>query len=211
MLGVMARTTDPRLRELLMALSRHLHAFVQEVKLTEREFQQAVRCINALGQQSSDSHNETMLMAGSLGLSMLICLLNNGKTGNQRTSASLLGPFFRGGSPPTDNGASIVRSPTPGPPLFVQAQVVDIGGTAVPDAEVDIWQSAPTGLYENQDPTQVDMNLRGRFTTDDRRSLFVSLSHAGALSDSDRRPRRGTPSRAGSSSIPTGAPARPDL
>lgn len=166
-LEVMARTSDPRLREILVALARHLHTFVQEVKLTEREFQQAVRCVNALGQQSSDSHNEAMLMAGSLGLSMLVCLMNNGKVGDRHTSASLLGPFWRAQSPRTESGASIVRSPTPGPSLFVNAQVVDVAGAAVPGAEVDVWQSAPTGLYENQDPTQGDMNLRGRFTTDD--------------------------------------------
>lgn len=170
-LEVMARTTDPRLREILVALARHLHTFIEEVKLTEREFQQAIRCINALGQQSSDSHNEAMLMAGSLGLSMLVCLLNNGRAGHRRTSASLLGPFWRAESPRTESGASIVRSPTPGPSLFVHAQVLDIAGSAVTGAEVDVWQSAPTGLYENQDPTQVDMNLRGRFTTDDNGRL----------------------------------------
>ena len=41
-LAVTARTTDPRLREILVALARHLHTFIQEVKLTEREFQQAI-------------------------------------------------------------------------------------------------------------------------------------------------------------------------
>jgi len=36
------------------------------------------------------------------------------------------------------------------------------------DAEVDVWQSSSEGFYENQDPQQVDMNLRGKFRTDEQ-------------------------------------------
>jgi catechol 1,2-dioxygenase len=68
-------------------------------------------------------------------------------------------------SPRAENGASIVRSPTPGEPLFVTGHVVDRAGQAVAEAEVDVWHSSPVGLYENQDSGQTDMNLRGKFTT----------------------------------------------
>ena len=63
------RAEDPRLREILLALVRHLHGFVREVRLTEREFQEAVRVIVAMGQKTTPSHNEVVLMAGSLGVS----------------------------------------------------------------------------------------------------------------------------------------------
>jgi catechol 1,2-dioxygenase len=65
-----------------------------------------------------------------------------------------------------ENGSSIVRSDTPGPPLFVNGRVVDRAGNPVAGAEVDVWHASPVGLYENQDPGQADMNLRGKFTTD---------------------------------------------
>ncbi|MCV9938364.1 catechol 1,2-dioxygenase [Boseaceae bacterium BT-24-1] len=165
--GVMERTDDPRLREIMVSLVRHLHGFVRDVRLTETEFREAVAVLNEIGQLASDTHNEMMLMAGSLGVSSLVCLLNNGDGGNTETSQSLLGPFWRLDSPRVENGGSIVRSDTPGAPLFVMGRAVDEQGRAIPGAEVDVWHASPVGLYENQDPEQAEMNLRGKFTTDD--------------------------------------------
>jgi catechol 1,2-dioxygenase len=165
-LAEMNRAQDPRLREILGAAVRHLHAFAAEVKLSETEFQQACAWIARLGQLTTASHNEVVLCAGSLGLSSLVCLLNNGDAGRTPTTANLLGPFWRDDSPPTANGGSIVRSPTPGEPIFVTAWVKDTQGRPVAGAEVDVWHSSAEGYYENQDPQQADMNLRGRFITD---------------------------------------------
>ena len=81
--------------------------------------------IARLGQRTNESHNEVMLAAGSLGVSALVCLLNNGDGGRSQTTANLMGPFWREGSPRMANGASIVRSPTPGVPVFVDAWVND--------------------------------------------------------------------------------------
>ena len=108
---------------------RHLHAWVREVRLTEAEFQKAGAIIAKLGQLSDKSHNEVVLIAGSLGVSSLVCLINNGDHGKRETTANLLGPFWRAGSPPTANGASIVRSPTPGEPMFVTAHVKDLAAS----------------------------------------------------------------------------------
>src|SRR5437588_3539841 len=163
---VMQRTSDPRLREIMVSLVKHLHGFVRDVRLTEAEFRDAAAMLAELGQQSTDTHNEVILMAGSLGVSSLVCLLNNGDQGNTETSQSLLGPFWRLNSPRVENGGSIVRSETPGAPLFVNGRVVDKDGRPVAGAEVDVWHASPVGLYENQDPEQADMNLRGKFTTD---------------------------------------------
>jgi catechol 1,2-dioxygenase len=164
-LAVMQRTTDPRLREIMTVLVKHLHGFVTEARLTEAEFRQAASVINAIGQCSNETHNEAVLMAGSLGVSQLVCLLNNGNQGQTATSQNLLGPFWRLHSPATANGASIVRGPTPGAALFVRGLVVDRQGRPVADALVDVWQASPAGFYENQDPQQAPMNLRGQFTT----------------------------------------------
>jgi catechol 1,2-dioxygenase len=164
--AVMENTTDPRLREIMVSLVRHLHGFVRDVRLTEAEFREAAAILTEIGRQTGDTHNEMILMAGSLGVSALVCLLNNGDQGNTETSQSLLGPFWRLNSPRMENGGSIVRSDTPGPPLFVNARVQDAEGRPIAGAEVDIWHASPVGLYENQDPEQADMNLRGKFTTD---------------------------------------------
>jgi catechol 1,2-dioxygenase len=165
-LAVMQRTQDARLREIMTVLVKHLHGFVTEARLTEAEFRQATAILNDIGQRSTETHNEAVLMAGSLGVSQLVCLLNNGNQGQNATSQNLLGPFWRLHSPATANGGSIVRSPTPGAALFVRGLVVDRAGQAVAGAEVDIWQASPAGLYENQDAQQAPMNLRGKFTTD---------------------------------------------
>jgi len=174
------RVEDPRLREILQALVRHLHGFVREVRLTEREFQQAAGIIVALGQKTTSSHNEAVLMAGSLGLSALVCLLNNGNNGQTETQANMLGPFWRDDQPLSKSGSSLVRSPTPGPGLVVHATVQDGAGRPVAGAEVDVWHSSPEGLYENQDPSQAEMNLRGRFITDGAGCFhFTSVKPAG--------------------------------
>jgi len=165
-LSEVARAPNPRLREVMSAFVRHLHDFAREVKLTEEEFHAAMAYIVAIGKHSNENHNEAVLMAGSLGLSPLICLLNNGDHGQTETDASQLGPFWRMHSPKTENGGTIVRSPTPGPVLFVDAYYRDVHGRSIEGAEVDVWHSSPEGFYENQDPIQSDMNLRGKFITD---------------------------------------------
>jgi len=179
-LAEIERIENPRMREIAAAAVRHLHAFAREVKLTEDEFRQGCSFIARLGQKTNENHNEVVLLCGSLGLSALVCLLNNGNNGQTETTANMLGPFWRTESPSTENGGSIVRSATPGPPLFVNALVMNTNGAPVADAEVDVWHSSPEGFYENQDPIQANMNLRGKFRTDaDGRIRFRSVRPAG--------------------------------
>ncbi len=179
-LDVMKRTPDPRLREIMTSLITHLHAFVRETRLTEREFQDGCAIIAELGHRTTDTHNEVVLMAGSLGVSSLVCLLNNGDKGQTETNQNLLGPFWRLHSPETANGASILRSPTEGTPMFVKTRFVDPAGAPIVGAKVDIWHSNDEGFYENQDEHQADMNLRGSFTSDASGAIaFRSIKPAG--------------------------------
>jgi hydroxyquinol 1,2-dioxygenase len=179
-LSELERAPNARFREIMSAFVRHLHDFAREVKLTEEEFQAAIAYMIALGRHTNETHNEAVLMSGSLGFSTLICLLNNGNNGQTETTANLLGPFWRMNSPHTENGDSIVRSPTPGPALFVNAWIKDQSGRPIEGVEIDVWHSSPEGFYENQDPVQADMNLRGKFTTDkDGHFSFRSVKPAG--------------------------------
>jgi hydroxyquinol 1,2-dioxygenase len=171
-LSELERADDPRFREIMSSAVRHLHAWVREVSLTEAEFQKAGAIIARLGQLSDKSHNEVVLIAGSLGVSSLVCLINNGDHGKRETTANLLGPFWRAGSPRVDNGGTIVRSETPGEPMFVTAYVKDREGRPVANAEVDVWHTSGEGIYENQDPGQADWNLRGKFTTDEAGKIW---------------------------------------
>ncbi len=201
-LAAMARTEEPRLRELLTALVKHLHAFVRETRLTEAEYRAATAIVNEIGRRSNDSHNEAVLMAGSLGVSSLVCLLNNGVDGSAETSQSLLGPFWRLHSPRVANGGSLLRSATPGEALLVTGRVVDASGAPIEGAEVDIWHASPVGLYENQDSEQAEMNLRGKIVTDvDGRFWFSTVKMVGypiptdgvvgrLLSAQNRQPKR---------------------
>jgi len=179
-LAELSRAESPRFKEIMSAAVEHLHAFVRDAQLTEAEFHQCCAVIAKLGQLTTPSHNEVVLAAGSLGISSLVCLLNNGDRGQTDTTANLMGPFWRMNSPRTDNGSSIVRTPTPGVPIFVDAWVKDSLGHPVEGAEVDVWHTSADGFYENQDPEQGDMNLRGKFTTDAKgRIAFRSVKPAG--------------------------------
>ena len=149
----------------MTSLVAHLHDFVREVKLTEEEFREATKILNTMGQQTNDRHNEFVLMAGSLGVSTLVCLQNNGDKGATETTQSLLGPFWRLNHPETQNGGSILRSDTPGPRLYGRFLFQDQQGKPIAGLEVDIWHASPVGLYENQDESQAEYNLRGKFRT----------------------------------------------
>ncbi|MBV9538043.1 MAG: hydroxyquinol 1,2-dioxygenase [Acidisphaera sp.] len=164
-LRAMSGAQDARLRQVMEAFVRHLHAFAREVRLTEDEFERAVDVLNRIGRATHGAHNEGILFADAVGLSTLVCLLNNGGAGPTETAAALLGPFWRDNAPPTQDGGSIVRSPTDGPALAVTGRFTDPQGAPLAAVEVDVWHSSPSGFYENQDATQAEMNLRGRFTT----------------------------------------------
>ncbi len=178
-LDTMRPTENPRLRSVMDALVRHLHAFVREVQPTEKEFEQAVEFVAGIGQATTDTHNEVILASDVLGVSTLVGLLNNPAFAGE-TESALLGPFWRLGAPDLPLGASIVHRPTPGIPVLVQGRVTSREGGPVADALMDVWQSDPAGFYDNQDPTLDGLNLRGRFRTDaDGRYRFTTVKPAG--------------------------------
>ena len=178
-LAAMSKTESPRLKEILNALVEHGHAFLNQVRLSDEEFEQGLDFLKNVGLTCTDSHNEVVLLADVLGLSTLVKVLNN-SAHEERTGGALLGPFFRGGSPHYELGASIVQDNAPGAPIFVSGHVLNTRREPIRNAKIDVWQASPVGLYENQDPDQPDMNLRGHFFTDTNGQFhFQSLRPAG--------------------------------
>src|SRR5258708_35170541 len=158
----MRRTPDARAKFILECLVRHLHAFVRESRLTGKEFDCAINYVAALGQRTTESHNETRRMAGSLGVSTAVRLLHNGDDAATKSSANLLGPFWRAESPRTENGGSLLRSATPGTSLFFKGWVRDQNDTPIEGAEGEVWHAYPVGLYETQALEAARNNLRGK-------------------------------------------------
>jgi hydroxyquinol 1,2-dioxygenase len=158
---------DPRLAEIMRAAVAHLHAFVAEVGLTRDEWFAGIDFLTRVGQMCDGQRQETILLSDTLGVSMLVEMLNHdGAPGT--TEPTVFGPFHVDGAPERPYGASIVDGEDAGgEPLTVHGQVRDQDGRPVPGARLDVWQTASNGLYDVQDPNQPEMNLRGVFTADD--------------------------------------------
>jgi catechol 1,2-dioxygenase len=154
-------TPDPRARELLTALIRHLHAFAAETGLTTAEWMAGFEFLTAVGQKCDDERQEFVLLSDVLGLSSLVETLN-GPEG--ATDSTELGPFYLPGAPHKELGESIGR-PQDGEPTLIRGRVTDTEGKPIPGATLDVWQCASNGLYDIQDPDQPPFNLRGVFTT----------------------------------------------
>jgi catechol 1,2-dioxygenase len=172
-------TPNARLREVVDALVRHAHAFIREVKPSAEEFEAAIGFVTGIGQATTDTHNEVILASDILGFSSLVSLLSN-TPGGTHTEAALLGPFWRENAPDCAHGDNIARSAAPGLPVVMHGQVVGADGAPIAGALVDVWQANPLGFYDNQDPTQEAMNLRGRFHSDEAgRFWFQTVRPAG--------------------------------
>jgi catechol 1,2-dioxygenase len=168
-------TTDPRLREILTLLIRHLHAFVREVKPTQDEWFAAIQFLTAVGHKSDQERQEFILLSDTLGVSMLVDSINHRGQAAGVTESSVLGPFYRAGAPLYPNGAAIFKDTT-GDPVTVGGTVRSSSGKPIAGALVDVWQTAPNGFYYSQDPDQSEFNLTGRFHTEtDGSYRFITL------------------------------------
>jgi len=161
-----APATDPRLREILTSLVRHLHAFAREVELTIGEWEKAIDFLTRTGHKCDDDRQEFILASDVLGMSMLVETISNRKFG-VATESTVLGPFHVVESPPLPLGASIDHVGT-GTPCVVTGRVVSVDATPLPGATLDVWQANDQGFYDVQQPgVQPRGNGRGLFTADE--------------------------------------------
>jgi hydroxyquinol 1,2-dioxygenase len=158
------QTPDPRLKTIMASLIRHLHDFVREVELTEAEWFQAIQFLTRVGQMCDDRRQEFILLSDTLGVSMLVDAINHRAEGGA-TESTVLGPFYRPDARELPAGGSISLDGR-GEPAVVSGSVLSTDGTPIAGALLDVWEGNEDGLYEQQDPGQPDMNLRGRFRTD---------------------------------------------
>jgi catechol 1,2-dioxygenase len=165
---------DPRLRQLMQALVRHLHAFITEVDLTEDEWLRAIQVLTATGHITDDKRQEFILWSDTLGVSMLVDTLAH-PDANGGTESTVLGPFWTPDAPRRAYGESISEEPG-GTPALVRGFVRDTRGRPIAGAELDIWQNGDDGLYSVQDDASPEAHLRGRFyTRDDGSYAFVGV------------------------------------
>jgi hydroxyquinol 1,2-dioxygenase len=169
---------DARLVEIVQAAVRHLHAFVTEVGLTRDEWFAGVDFLTRVGQMCDDRRQEVILLSDVLGVSMLVEMTDRAATPGT-TEPTVFGPFHVEGAPRRPLGSTIVDRDVGGEPLTVHGTVRDAAGAPVAGACLDVWQTAPNGLYDVQDDGQPAMNLRGVFTTgDDGRYAFDTVRPA---------------------------------
>jgi hydroxyquinol 1,2-dioxygenase len=168
-------TADPRLREIMVALVRHLHGFVQEVGLTPQEWESAIGVLTRTGHITDERRQEFILWSDALGVSMLVDALENTAPPGA-TESTVQGPFYVPGSPLREYGASMAEEPDAGVPARVHGRVLDLNGDPIAGAEVDVWQNGADQLYAVQKPEAEEDHLRGRFITrQDGSYAFVAV------------------------------------
>ena len=160
-----ADAPDPRTKELLEALTRHLHAFLRETRLTEQEWKQAIDFLTAVGQITDDRRQEFILLSDVLGASMQTITINN-EAYADATEATVFGPFFVEGSPDVGLGGDVAAG-APGEPCWVEGTVMGTDRRPVAGARLEVWQADAGGLYDVQYGDE-RVSGRGHLHTDDR-------------------------------------------
>ena len=164
--SVLARVesaADPRFKEVMAGLIRHLHDFVREVELTEDEWFECIKFLTATGQKCDGKRQEYILLSDTLGVSMLVDAINHRKPGGA-TETTVLGPFYVSGAKDMPMWADI-SGDAPGDPAYVFGRVLDVGGKPIAGATIDVWQTDGEGFYDVQRPGGDESYARGKFKT----------------------------------------------
>ncbi len=160
----MEDTANPRLKTVMSSLITHLHAFIREVEVTEDEWWQGIHFLTKTGQMCDDKRQEFILLSDTTGVTMLVDAINH-RTPGKATESTIFGPFYREGAEEMVAGASISQD-NRGEPALISGRVLSTNGRPIANALLDVWETNQNGLYEQQDPDQPEMNLRGKFRTD---------------------------------------------
>ena len=161
----MGPAVDPRFREVMTVVVKHLHAAVKEIEPTHEEWLAAIRFLTDTGHMCTEWRQEFILLSDVLGVSMLVDAINNRRPSGA-TPNTILGPFYVSGAPRYANGADICLDGK-GEPMRVRGAVRDTAGNAIEGAQLEVWQTNDDGFYDvQQRDIQPDWNLRGIFQSD---------------------------------------------
>ncbi|HEX3952526.1 MAG TPA: intradiol ring-cleavage dioxygenase [Stellaceae bacterium] len=160
-----SQTQDPRLRQIMLSLINHLHAFVKDVQLTEAEWFQAIEILTEAGKMCSDKRQEFILFSDTLGVSMVVDLLDHRKP-DGATESTVFGPFHRLNAPELPAGGNIAPRDKTGVPALLSGRVLDLDSRPIAGALLDVWQAQTNGLYDSQDKNPDALHMRGKFRTD---------------------------------------------
>jgi hydroxyquinol 1,2-dioxygenase len=196
-LAQMSSTPDARLKEIMSALVRHLHAFAREVDLTPEEWLEGIKFLTAVGQTCTPYRQEFILLSDTLGLSSLINTLHDRRAVEDGTKTSLLGPFYRQASPERNLG-DLIADKTEGPKICIYGRVLNTAGEGIPGGTVQIWQTDDNGVYDlqRQDPSLMDLRAtfhadsEGRYYLRTLRPLGYMIPMDGPVGDMIRAQRR---------------------
>ena len=108
---------DPRLKQVMTALVKHVHAFVREIEPTQAEWFKTIDFLTRTGQMCDDKRQEFILMSDVLGVSMLVDAINH-RHSSGATPSTVEGPFHVPDAPPVANGGNMAVN-APGIPCFV--------------------------------------------------------------------------------------------
>lgn len=159
-----AETENPRLKEIMISLVQHLHAFARDVKLTEGEWFQGIEFLTRCGHITDERRQEFILLSDVLGLSMLTVAMNQQRP-KGCTEATVFGPFHVKDAPHYELGADIANG-AKGTPCLVRGRVLSADGKAIAHAHLDVWQSDEDGLYDVQHEGLVQAQARGTLNAD---------------------------------------------
>lgn len=168
----MAGTAEPRLKEIMTSLVKHLHAFAREVDLKPEEWLAGIAFLTAVGQKCTPQRQEFILLSDTLGLSTVVNALHDKRMAESATKSSILGPYYRQNAPSYALGDSIARH-TDGQPIAIYGRVTNKKGQGIPNASVEIWQTNEEGDYDLQLPNASDMDMRGWFHTDSEGRFYL--------------------------------------
>lgn len=168
----MSADMDPRTREIMGSLVQHLHDFARDTKLTHDEWRQGIAFLEGCAAIETEDRHEFVLASDVLGLSSLVDMLHSR---DDATSSSVLGPFHVSGAPPLAVGGDMKRH-FGGAVLLAEGVIRDTDGNPIPNAVIDIWQTAPNGLYASQDEDQDTFSFHGLMTVGaDGRYAFTTV------------------------------------
>lgn len=166
-------TPDPRTREVLQALIRHLHGFIREIRLTEAEWEAAIAFLTDAGHITDDKRQEFILLSDVLGASMQTVAVNSPARGTA-TEATVFGPFFVDDAPRIEIGGDIAQG-AKGIPCHVSGAVVGVDGEPVAGARIEVWEADADGFYDVQYADGPTMGRAHLFSADDGTYSFWSV------------------------------------